>query len=143
MTVKFKKLVEGAIIPQYKTKGAAGFDFATVEKFTILANGGTYLANTGLSVELPEDFELQVRPRSGLALKHEITVLNTPGTIDSDYRGEIKVLLKNHGPYTITFAAGERIAQGIIAKVEKPIILEVEELTETERGEGGFGSTGK
>jgi dUTP pyrophosphatase len=142
MTIKFKKLNEDAIIPSYQTKGAAGFDLHASEKFTILNNGGTFVVPTGLSVELPEDYELQIRPRSGLAAKHEITVLNTPGTIDSDYRGEIKILLKNFGPYTKTFDKGERIAQGVINKIEKPIILEVTELTETERGEAGFGSTG-
>jgi dUTP pyrophosphatase len=142
MTVKFKKLVPTAIIPSYQTKRSAGLDLCTIEKFTILANGGTYTVNTGLSVEMPDVYEMQIRPRSGLAAKNQITVLNTPGTIDSDYRGEIKILLKNFGPYTVTFNAGDRIAQGVIARVEKPIILEVEDLSETERGEGGFGSTG-
>jgi dUTP pyrophosphatase len=142
MTIKFKKLVPTAIIPKYQTKGAAGFDFCSVEKFTILA-GATHTVPTGLSVEMPSDYELQVRPRSGLAAKHEITVLNTPGTIDSDYRGEIKILLKNHGNGNVTFNEGDRVAQGIIARVERPIILEVTDLSETERGEGGFGSTGQ
>lgn len=142
MTIKFKKLVSDAIIPAYQSKGAAGLDLCTIEKFTILA-GQTYTVPTGLSVEMPDIYEMQIRPRSGLAAKHQITVLNTPGTIDSDYRGELKVLLKNFGPYNVSFNAGDRIAQAVIAKVEKPIILEAQELSETERGEGGFGSTGK
>lgn len=142
MTIKFKKLSEDATIPYYATRGAAGMDLSTSEKFTILANGGTYTASTGLSVELPESHEMQIRPRSGLAAKNQITIVNTPGTIDEDYRGEIKILLINHGPYSVTFQKGDRIAQAIINKVEKPIIIEEKELSSTERGEGGFGHTG-
>jgi dUTP pyrophosphatase len=142
MTIQFKKLNENATMPSYATRGAAGMDLSASEKFTILPNGGTFTVSTGLSVELPEGLEMQIRPRSGLAAKFGITVLNSPCTIDEDFRGEIKILLINHGPYNKTFQIGDRIAQAVISKVEKPIIILAQELSSTERGEGGFGSTG-
>lgn len=144
MTIKFKKLHEDAIIPQYQTKGSAGFDFhAIVDNSEWINSGESLLVKTGLSIEIPEGHELQIRSRSGLALKNGIVVLNSPGTIDSDYRGEIGIILVNHSKFHHTIKTGERIAQGVICKVEQPEIIVVEELSETSRGEGGFGSTGK
>lgn len=141
-TVKFVKRYPDAQLPQYKTSGSAGMDLCTVERF-MLRPGESKLIDTGLSMELPPGYEAQIRPRSGLALKHGITVLNSPGTIDSDYRGPVKVMLINHGPYVRTFMCPDRIAQMVIAKVSAVQAEWVEELTDTERGEGGFGSTGK
>jgi len=149
MIIKFKKLHEDAIIPQYQTKGAAGFDFHAIEDIIDIEEGDYFLAKTGLAVEIPEGYELQIRSRSGLALKQGIIVLNAPGTVDSDYRGEIGIILykvpeviRNHN-YILNLKKGDRIAQGVICKVEQPTIEVVEELTETQRGVGGFGSTGK
>lgn len=142
MDIIFKKLVDNAIIPEYKTAGAAGMDISSIEE-KVLNGQGREMISTGLSVEIPEGYEIQVRPRSGLAAKHGITVLNTPGTIDSDYRGEIKVILYNTTIYDYKVEVGERIAQLVVAKVERPNIIIGEILSETERGEGGFGHTGK
>lgn len=128
-------------LPQYETTGAAGLDVCCSEDFTI-DPGGRHLVPTGLFAEIPQGYEIQVRPRSGLAIKHGITVLNTPGTIDSDYRGEICVILINHGPRSVEFAAGDRIAQLILSKVERIEWLLTDALTGTKRGEKGFGSTG-
>lgn len=130
------------MLPEYETPGAAGLDVKCVEDFTI-DPGGRYLAKTGLFVEIPHGYEIQVRPRSGLAIKHGITVLNTPGTIDSDYRGEIGVILINHGLRSVEFSAGDRIAQLVLCPVERIQWLPVADLTGTKRGEKGFGSTGK
>lgn len=140
-TVKFVKRHPGAQLPQYKTPGAAGMDLCTVERFTIRP-GEVKLADTGLSMELPPGYEAQVRPRSGLAIKHGVTVLNSPGTIDADYRGPVKVMLINHGEWEVTFMCPDRIAQMVISKVDNLETEWVENLSETERGEGGFGSTG-
>ncbi len=142
MKIKIKKLHIDAKIPAYQTNGAVGFDLSSVSYMTI-RSGESALVPTGLSIELPKGYELQVRPRSGLALKHSITVLNSPGTVDSDYRGELKVILINHGKNDLLIAVGERIAQGIINKVELVDFDEVEELSDTDRGISGFGSTGK
>lgn len=139
-TVQIKKLSEDAIIPAYQTKGAAGFDLHSIEDVTILA-GQTLLVKTGLSMKIPEGYEMQIRPRSGLALKHGVTVWNSPGTVDSDYTGEISVILANAGK-TYTVRIGDRIAQGVIAQVESAKFEVVEELVETERGSKGFGSSG-
>lgn len=130
-------------LPAYKTLGAAGLDLqANIDK-SILLNPGDYeLVPTGLFLALPEGYEAQVRPRSGLAFKHGVTVLNSPGTIDADYRGEVGVLLINHGKVPFTVNDGERIAQLIIAEVKQISWNEVTELPTTERGSGGFGSTG-
>ena len=116
---------------------------AAVEADQVLAPGERQLIPTGFAIELPEGFEAQVRPRSGLALRHGVTVANAPGTVDSDYRGEIKVILINLGQEAYTFARGERIAQLVVAPVSRVELLEVTELGETQRGSGGFGHTGQ
>jgi len=141
LPVEFKKLHRDAIPPVYSTESAAGADLRSIDYYNI-PPGQWRLVKTGLAIALPEGTEAQVRPRSGLALKHGITVLNAPGTIDSDYRGEIGALLINHGHDTFSIAPGDRIAQLVIAHVSTAAFQEVEELSETERGEGGFGSTG-
>jgi dUTP pyrophosphatase len=134
---------KGAIIPEYKTAGAAGADLCALlnEPLTIPA-GKFAMVPTGLFFEIPEGYEVQVRPRSGLAAKNGVTVLNTPGTIDSDYRGEIKVILINLSDADFTINSGDRIAQMIIAPVTQAKFTITESLSETERGTGGFGSTG-
>ena len=132
---------EGLDLPAYATPGSAGMDVLSAEDVTI-APGARHAVATGLSVAIPEGYEIQVRPRSGLAFKHGITVPNTPGTIDSDYRGELKVLLINHGPEEFAIARGDRVAQLVLAPVTLAAWDEVEELGATARGEGGFGSTG-
>lgn len=132
---------EGLTLPAYATDGAAGMDVLAAEEVT-LAPGARQGVATGLAVALPPGFEIQVRPRSGLALKHGITVLNAPGTIDSDYRGEIKVILVNHGADPFKVRRGDRIAQLVLAPVTRASWLRVDELDDTGRGEGGFGSTG-
>jgi dUTP pyrophosphatase len=129
-------------LPSYATVGAAGLDLRAAESFTIKP-GARALVPTGLSIALPENFEAQVRPRSGLAVKHGVTVLNSPGTIDSDYRGEIKVPLINHGTEDFVIARGDRIAQIVIARVEQVTLIEVKSLDDTGRGAGGFGSSGR
>jgi dUTP pyrophosphatase len=132
---------EGLELPAYATDGAAGMDVVAAEDVTI-APGARHAVATGLAVAIPPGFEIQVRPRSGLALKHGITVPNTPGTVDSDYRGEVKVILINHGATPFEIRRGDRIAQLVIAPVLRATWLKVDELDETDRGEGGFGSTG-
>ena len=132
---------EGLELPAYATDGAAGMDVLSAEDVT-LAPGGRHAVATGLAVAIPHGFEIQVRPRSGLALKFGITVPNTPGTIDSDYRGELKVILINHGSDAFEIRRGDRIAQLVLAPVTRASWLKVEELDQTMRGEGGFGSTG-
>ncbi len=142
MKIKVKKLSNKATIPAYQTKEAAGFDLHSIED-VILKPGERKLISTGLSFEIPFGYEIQIRPRSGLAYKYGITVLNTPGTIDSDYRGEIKVLLINHSNEDFEIKQNERIAQAIIKEVIQAEFIEVDELSETDRGSKGFGSTGK
>jgi dUTP diphosphatase len=132
---------EGLALPVYATDGAAGMDVLAAEDLT-LAPGQRHAVATGLAVAIPQGFEIQVRPRSGLALKHGITVPNTPGTIDSDYRGEIKVIMINHGTEDFAIARGDRIAQLVLASVTQAAWHEVGQLDATVRGEGGFGSTG-
>jgi dUTP pyrophosphatase len=132
---------EGRDLATYATPGAAGMDVLSAEDVT-LAPGARHAVATGLSVAIPEGYEIQVRPRSGLALKHGISVPNTPGTIDSDYRGELKVILINHGAEPFAIARGDRIAQLVLAPVTRAAWDEVAELDETARGAGGFGSTG-
>lgn len=131
----------GLDLPAYATNGAAGMDVVSAETITI-SPGARHAVGTGLALAIPPGFEVQVRPRSGLALKHGISVPNTPGTIDSDYRGELKVILINHGPEPFEVRRGDRIAQLVLAPVIRASWLEVDELDETARGEGGFGSTG-
>jgi dUTP pyrophosphatase len=142
MKLKIKKLNSEAVIPAYQTKEAAGFDLHSIED-AVINPGERKLIGTGLAFEIEFGYEVQIRPRSGLAFKHGITVLNSPGTIDSDYRGEIKVLLINHSNSPFEIKKGERIAQAVVAPVIQAEIIEVEELSSTDRGEGGFGSTGK
>ena len=133
----------GLNLPRYETALSAGMDLsAALEEALELGPGDRALIPTGLQIALPPGFEAQVRPRSGLAIKHGVTVLNTPGTIDADYRGEIKVILINHGKEPFTIERGMRIAQMVIEKHEHIEWKVVESLDETERGEGGFGSTG-
>lgn len=131
----------GLALPAYATGGAAGMDVLAAENVTI-APGARHAVATGFAVAIPVGYEIQVRPRSGLALKHGITVPNTPGTIDSDYRGEMKVILINHGAEPFVIARGDRVAQLVLAPVTQAAWQEVESLDETERGAGGFGSTG-
>lgn len=132
---------EGLALPGYSTPGAAGMDVLAAEEVT-LAPGARHAVATGFAVAIPAGYEIQVRPRSGLALKHGISVPNTPGTIDSDYRGELKVILINHGSEAFAIARGDRIAQLVLAPVTLAVWDEVAELDETARGAGGFGSTG-
>lgn len=132
---------EGLPLPAYETAGAAGMDLRAAEDMT-LAPGARALVPTGLSIALPEGYEAQVRPRSGLAVKHGVTVLNAPGTIDCDYRGEIKVPLINHGQQDFVISRGDRIAQMVIAAVTRIAWQEAEVLDDTARGAGGFGSSG-
>ena len=132
---------EGLALPAYATAGAAGMDVVSAEDVT-LAPGARHAVATGLAVAIPQGFEIQVRPRSGLALKYGITVPNTPGTIDSDYRGELKVILINLGSDAFEIRRGDRVAQLVLAPVTRASWIEVTELDATQRGEGGFGSTG-
>jgi dUTP pyrophosphatase len=146
MTIlKIKKLENsnGLALPKYETAGSAGMDLiASIDEDIVIKSGEIKLIKTGIAIALEKGFEAQIRPRSGLALKNGITVLNTPGTIDSDYRGEICVILINHSMLDFIVSRGMRIAQMIIAKYEQAEIIEVENLDETVRGKSGFGSTG-
>ena len=143
VAVRIRRLPHGEslALPAYATPGAAGMDVLAAESVT-LAPGARHAVATGFAVAIPPGFEIQVRPRSGLALKHGISVPNTPGTIDSDYRGELKVIVINHGPDAFTIARGDRIAQLVLAPITIAAWNEVAELDETARGAGGFGSTG-
>ena len=142
--VLIKKLNPTVQLPSYKTNGASGMDLmACIEKPINLEAGKSCLVPTGLSVAFPKEYEIQIRPRSGLAAKNNITVLNTPGTIDSDYRGELKIILFNHSSENFMINNNDRIAQMVLVPVIKMELEETNELPETIRGEGGFGSTGK
>ena len=142
--VLIKKLNQKAIIPSYKTSGSSGLDLtALIESEVIIPSKKSALISTGLSIAIPEDTEVQIRPRSGLAAKSNITVLNTPGTIDSDYRGELKIILFNHGDKEFVVNNGDRIAQMVLMPILKIEFEEVDNLPKTIRGSGGFGSTGK
>ena len=142
--IQLQRLAHGAglPLPSYASDGAAGLDVVAAEDLT-LAPGQRHAVATGFAIAIPEGYEVQVRPRSGLALKHGITCLNTPGTIDHDYRGEVKVILANLGNEPFAVRRGERIAQLVPAPVLKATFKEVESLSETTRGAGGFGSTGQ
>ncbi len=141
--VKVIKLNKQALIPSYMSMGAAGCDaHACLEASLVIKPGERFAVPTGLSVEIPEGYEIQVRPRSGLAFKKGLTVVNAPGTIDSDYRGEVKVLVINLGNENVEIASQDRIAQLVLQKVDQIQWQEVESLNATERGAGGFGSTG-
>ena len=142
--VLIKKLSHKAQIPIYKTEGSSGMDLmALTEDKIVIKPNKSALVPTGLSVAIPNDTEIQIRPRSGLAAKSSISVLNTPGTIDSDYRGELKVILFNHGDKEFIINNGDRIAQMVLVPILKVQFEEVQDLPETIRGSGGFGSTGK
>ena len=142
--VLIKKLNPDVELPVYKTNGASGMDLmAFIEEPIKILPNSSYLIPTGLSMAFSEDYEVQIRPRSGLAVKNNITVLNTPGTIDSDYRGEIKIILFNHGKEDFVINNKDRVAQMILTPVVKMKFEEVDSLPDTLRGEGGFGSTGK
>ena len=142
--IKVKRLEhgQGLPLPSYATAGAAGMDVVAAETLT-LQPGQRHAVETGFALAIPEGYEIQVRPRSGLALKHGITVPNTPGTIDSDYRGELKIIMVNWGSEPFEIVRGERVAQIVPAPVLKASFAEVEELDETDRGHRGFGSTGR
>jgi dUTP pyrophosphatase len=152
MKVKIKRLHPDAVIPRYGSLGAAGFDLVAIEDVVAIGPGETRLIKTGLSVEIPMGFEMQVRPRSGTSLKTMLRVSNSPGTIDSDYRGEVCVIMTNtlvpnetdrhNGTDYIYIKKGDRVAQGVIAAVEHVTFDEVKDLSVTGRGAGGFGSTG-
>ena len=142
--VLIKKLNSAVKLPSYKTEGASGMDLmAFIDKPVNLRSNTSSLIPTGISLAFSDNYEVQIRPRSGLAAKHNITVLNTPGTIDSDYRGEIKVIIYNHGKEDFIINNGDRIAQMILTPVLKIELEETKELPESIRGKGGFGSTGK
>jgi dUTP pyrophosphatase len=143
VTVRVKRLNNGAglPLPAYATAGAAGMDICAAESVNLRIGKRASVA-TGFAFAIPEGFEVQVRPRSGLALKNGITCLNTPGTIDSDYRGEVKVILANLGDEDFQIKTGDRIAQIVVAPVTQAAMVEVDDLDKTERGAGGFGSTG-
>ena len=141
--VQIKRLTPSAICPSYATEGSAGMDLhADLTQPVTLFAGNALMIPTGISIALPATLEAQVRSRSGLAAKHNVAVLNSPGTIDSDYRGEIGVILVNHGKYPFAVRKGDRIAQMVIAQVWPMPLVEVDTLEETARGRGGFGSTG-
>ncbi len=144
MKVKIKQLpsAEGLPIPAYATAGAAAMDILAAEDAVSPFQGANRIS-TGICVEIPEGYEIQCRPRSGLAYNHGLTVLNSPGTIDSDYRGELMVIMINHGPGNYSVSRGDRIAQLVLAKVERAELEIVDELGTSDRAEGGFGSTGK
>ncbi len=145
--IKFKRINKSLAdipLPSYKTAGSAGMDIcAAINERIIVKPNSLELIPTNISVEIPEGFEIQVRPRSGLAANHSIGLLNSPGTIDSDYRGEIKIILMNFGKGNFEIKPGDRIAQLVLAKTYKADLIESEELNFTDRGEGGFGHTGK
>ena len=142
--VLIKKLNSSVKLPSYKTNGASGMDLmAWIEKPINLEPGKSCLVPTGLSVAFPKEYEIQIRPRSGLAAKNNISILNTPGTIDSDYRGEVKIILFNHGNENFIINKNDRIAQMVLTPIIKMELDETSELPDSIRGEGGFGSTGK
>jgi dUTP pyrophosphatase len=142
--IAVKRLPHGGDLPlpAYATAGAAGMDVVAAESLT-LAPGARHAVATGFAIAIPEGYEVQVRPRSGLALKHGVTCLNTPGTIDHDYRGEVKVILANLGDQPFEIGRGDRIAQLVPAPVQRATLDEVADLDDTDRGSGGFGSTGR
>lgn len=147
LTINIKRILSGfddVELPRYATEGSAGMDIrAAVNDEVILKAGKTILVPTNFSLEIPEGFEIQVRPRSGMAINHSIGILNSPGTIDSDYRGEIKIILFNFGEEDFIIKRGDRIAQLIVSRVYRTMLNEIDELNSTGRGSGGFGHTGK
>jgi dUTP pyrophosphatase len=146
VTVQIQRVRDGfddLPLPGYATPGAAGVDLrAAIEAPILLTTGERAMIPTGIAIALPAGYECQIRPRSGLALRHGVTLVNAPGTVDEDYRGEIRIIVINHGSEPFSIGRGERIAQGVIARYEQAIWQEVESLPESVRGAGGFGSTG-
>lgn len=142
MKIKIKKLVSHAVTPEYQTPGAAGFDLAASSR-VVIEPGETKIVPTGLVFEVPQGWELQVRPRSGLSYKTGLRVTNSPGTVDSDYRGEVGVIIQNTGDTVAIIETYDRIAQGVICPIIQAEFEEVENVSETQRGDGAFGSTGK
>jgi dUTP pyrophosphatase len=142
MLVKFKRLHPDAVIPKYQTGGSAGADLCSVADLTVYPRQAA-LVPLGFSVSFHPGFEMQIRPRGSLALRDKVTVLNTPGTVDADYRGEVKVILINHGSHEFKVRKGDRIAQAVFHYVQRAEFVEIEDLDETDRGAGGFGSTGR
>jgi len=141
--IQIKKLHPHALVPRYMTELAAGMDVcALVEEDLTLPPGQRVLVPTGLAFAIPKGYEIQVRPRSGLAIKHGIALVNSPGTIDADYRGEVRIIMINHGGEDFLIRSGDRIAQLVVAPVAQGVIEVVDELSETDRGAGGFGHTG-
>ena len=141
--VLIKRLSRNVELPKYETSGSSGMDLsANIDTKIKIEPGKTYIIPTGISLSIPKNFEVQIRPRSGLAAKNQVSVLNTPGTIDADYRGELKVILINLGNSTFTVEKGARIAQMVVCPIVKAKFREVENLDQTDRGSGGFGSTG-
>ena len=141
--IQIKKLSKDVLTPKYETSGSSGMDIAAYIEGDIIINpGDKALIPSGFSLSIPKGYEVQIRPRSGLAAKKSITVLNTPGTIDADYRGELKIILINHSKEKFSVKKGERIAQMVVCPVTQAQLEEVEELSVTNRGAGGFGSTG-
>ena len=141
--IQIKKLSKDVLTPKYETSGSSGMDIAAyIEEDIIIHPGDKALIPSGFSLSIPKGYEVQIRPRSGLAAKKSITVLNTPGTIDADYRGELKIILINHSKEKFSVKKGERIAQMVVCPVTQAQLEEVEELSVTNRGAGGFGSTG-
>tara|TARA_B100000989_G_scaffold236547_1_gene183414 strand:+ start:49 stop:501 length:453 start_codon:yes stop_codon:yes gene_type:complete len=142
--ILIKKLSKKVITPKYKTEGSSGLDLcAFLDKTVVIKPNSSQLIPTGLKVAIPDDLEIQIRPRSGLAAKESIGVLNSPGTIDSDYRGELKIILFNHGDRDFIINNEDRVAQMVLVPILKMELEEVDKLPDTLRGEGGFGSTGK
>ncbi|MFB1325363.1 dUTP diphosphatase [Helicobacter pylori] len=141
MKIKIQKIHPNALIPKYQTEGSSGFDLHAVEEVMIKSHS-VGLVKIGICLSLEVGYELQVRTRSGLALNHQLMVLNSPGTVDNDYRGEIKVILANLSDKDFKVQVGDRIAQGVVQKTYKAEFIECERLDETSRGSGGFGSTG-
>ncbi len=142
VTIKWKKIHQDAVIPSYVHEGDAGFDFTSIED-VVLTPYERKIVKTGLKVEIPIGYEMQIRPRSGISLKTPVLIANAPGTIDSGYRGELGIIVLNNSSGEYKIKKGERIAQGVIKEVIPVIHIEVDELSETVRGEGGFGSTEK
>ena len=141
--ILIKKLTREVLLPKYETDGSSGLDLAAcIEKNVEIKPGKTAIIPTGLAISIPKNFEIQIRPRSGLAAKNQISVLNTPGTIDADYRGELKVILINLGDRSFIVEKGLRIAQMVLCPIVKAKLKEVDSLESTKRGSGGFGSTG-
>ena len=141
--ILIKRLSKNVPLPKYETDGSSGMDLsANIEKNVDIKPGKSAIIPTGLAVSIPKNFEIQIRPRSGLAAKNQLSILNTPGTIDSDYRGELKVILINLGDKTFKVENGSRVAQMVLCPIIKASLKEVETLEETKRGIGGFGSTG-